>query len=169
MAKDYEVGYRKPPKNTRFRKGRSGNPKGRPKGHKNISTIMKDLMDRTVTIKQNGQERRVPFNEAFVHRLAGRSLDGSPRDMIALMKAIHDYMPEVLKADDRTTVINVNFVDSDGHGRPADKSQWKDCTPGSHAHESYLEERKQRDKDHDAITAWKASGLADEDDEPPGK
>ena len=169
MAKDYEVGYRKPPKHTRFQKGKSGNPKGRPKGHKNISTIMKDLMDRTVTIKQNGQERRVPFSEAFVHRLAGRSLDGSPRDMIALMKAIHDYMPDVLKVDRLPTVINVEFVDSDGHGRPADKSTWKDCAPGSYAHESYLEERKQRDNDPDVIAAWKASGLADEDDEPSEK
>lgn len=167
MTKDYEVGYRKPPKNTRFEKGRSGNPKGRPKGHKNISTIMKDLMDRTVTIKQNGQERRVPFNEAFVHRLAGRSLDGSPRDMIALMKAIHDYMPQAFKADAQPTVVNVHFVDSDGYGRPADKSEWKHSPPGTYAHESYLEELRQRDNDPDTIAAWKASGLADEDDEPP--
>lgn len=167
MTKDYEVGYRKPPKHTRFKKGQSGNPKGRPKGHKNISTIMKDLMDRPVTIKQNGQERRVPFSEAFVHRLAGRSLDGSPRDMIALMKAIHDYMPEVLKMDDLPTVITVNFVDSDGHGRPADKSQWKDCPPGSHAYKSYLQERKEREDKPEVIAAWKASGLADKDDETP--
>ncbi|MGK7651962.1 DUF5681 domain-containing protein [Roseovarius sp. B08] len=32
---DYEVGYAKPPANTRFKPGQSGNPKGRPKGAKN--------------------------------------------------------------------------------------------------------------------------------------
>lgn len=169
MSKDYEVGYGKPPKQTQFRKGRSGNPKGRPKGHKNLGTIMKDLMDRSVTIKQNGQERRAPFGEAFVHRLAGRSLEGSPRDMIALMKAIHDFMPEVLKTDNLPTEIRVEFVDSDGYGRPADKSRWKDCPPGSFAYESYKLEGKERDNDPAVIAAWKASGLADEDDEPPGK
>ena len=100
---DYEVGYGKPPKEYRFKKGRSGNPKGRPKGSKNMATVMKDLLERPMTIRQNGQERRVTFGEAFVHRLAARSLEGSPRDMIALMKAIHDYMPEAVAKDQPPT------------------------------------------------------------------
>ncbi len=126
MSKHQKVGYGKPPKHTRFKKGQSGNPRGRPKGSKNLSTIMKDLLGRPVTIKQNGRERRVPFCEAFVHRLASRSLEGSPRDMIALMKAIHDYMPEVLAANQLPTSIEVVYVDSDGQGGPADKNKKDD-------------------------------------------
>ena len=38
MSDDYEVGYKKPPIHTRFKPGVSGNPKGRPKGTKNLAT-----------------------------------------------------------------------------------------------------------------------------------
>ena len=37
---DYVVGYGKPPLHTRFQKGRSGNPNGRPRGKKNMSTLL---------------------------------------------------------------------------------------------------------------------------------
>jgi hypothetical protein len=38
MTDDYEVGYKRPPRNTRFCKGQTGNPHGRPKGARNIKT-----------------------------------------------------------------------------------------------------------------------------------
>ena len=38
MADEYEVGYGKPPKDSQFKKGESGNKRGRPKGVKNLKT-----------------------------------------------------------------------------------------------------------------------------------
>ena len=114
MSKDYEVGYGKPPERTRFKAGQSGNLKGRPKGRKNMATFMQEVLERRVLIKQNGQQRRVSFAEAFVHRLVVRAIEGTTRDMISLMKAMHDYLPEAFEVDKLPQTIRVEFVGSDG-------------------------------------------------------
>jgi hypothetical protein len=41
---DYEVGYGKPPRETRFAKGQSGNPRGRPSGAKNFATLLREAL-----------------------------------------------------------------------------------------------------------------------------
>ena len=51
MAEDYEVGYGKPPRHSRFTKGYSGHPEGRPKGATNVRTEMKRLLGAKTTIK----------------------------------------------------------------------------------------------------------------------
>lgn len=107
---DYEVGYKKPPKQTQFKPGQSGNPKGRPKGSRSMSKIVEDLLSKNVSVRVNGKERKMPFREAFIHRLAARVMDGSPKDMIALLKAINEHFPEALEPDEQITGIVVEFV-----------------------------------------------------------
>ena len=66
MADDYEVGYGKPPKHTRFRKGQSGNLLGRPKGSTNLQTEMKRLLAAKTKIKVDGVIQTVPTIEGPV-------------------------------------------------------------------------------------------------------
>jgi len=54
MNDDYEVGYKKPPKKGQFKKGKSGNPKGRPAGSKNKKTVFNDVLEREITLA-NGE------------------------------------------------------------------------------------------------------------------
>ena len=114
MSEDEDVGYGRPPRRSRFKKGRSGNPRGRRKGRKNMSTIVKDVFEQTVTIKENGKTRRVKFSEAFVRQLAAKALNGSTRDQIALFKLMIEYAPEFLKGPQEPHEIQITYVLPDG-------------------------------------------------------
>ena len=116
--KDYEVGYCKTPKHSRFQKGNLGNRKGRrPKGSKNMKTIMNDLLDHDVAVTENGRTRSVKYPEALMHRMAASALKGSLREQIAMLKAIDAYAPEQLQEPAPKSLIELRFVKAKD-GRP---------------------------------------------------
>src|SRR5688572_6593674 len=86
---DYDVGYGKPPGSTRFQTGRSGNPKGRPRGRKNEPPY-ESVLGQTVTIREDGQERRVTAAEAFLLHITKRGLDGDSAAARTAMAAIEE-------------------------------------------------------------------------------
>ena len=71
--RDYEVGYRKPPGHTRFTKGRSGNPRGRSPGAKNLKTLLSDALNERVIVTENGGRRKITKREAIVTQLVNKS------------------------------------------------------------------------------------------------
>jgi len=73
QREDYEVGYGKPPRHTRFAKGQSGNPRGRPCGAKNFTTLLEEALDEPVTVTENGGRRKVSKRQAIVTQLVNRS------------------------------------------------------------------------------------------------
>ena len=70
---DYQVGYGKPPLHSRFRKGRSGNPNGRPRGRKNMSTLLSDALNGSVVVVENGRRKKITKREAIVTQLVNKS------------------------------------------------------------------------------------------------
>jgi Family of unknown function (DUF5681) len=83
--RDYEVGHGKPPIHARFPKGHSGNPKGRPKGTKNLSTIVNRAIDERVTVKENGRQRKITKREAMFTQLANKAASGDHRSIQLLL------------------------------------------------------------------------------------
>jgi len=80
-----EVGYRKPPVNTRFRKGESGNPNGRPRGSRNFSNIFAKSFRERVVISEHGKRKTITKLEAATKQLANKAASG---DLAALRQAI---------------------------------------------------------------------------------
>jgi Family of unknown function (DUF5681) len=78
---DYEVGYKKPPRHTRFRQGRSGNPNGRPKQARNLLTDLHEELQQRITVREGGTERRMTRQRAVVMRLLDKALKGEPGAM----------------------------------------------------------------------------------------
>lgn len=81
------VGYKVPPKSTQFQKGKSGNPRGRPKGrHRDIP--YDDVLGQIVTIREGEKERRVTAAEAFILQLTRKGLTGDSSAAQASLQAI---------------------------------------------------------------------------------
>ena len=85
---DYKVGPGRPPLNTRFRKGRSGNPGGRHK--KNMPALLADALNETVFITIDGELRQITKREAVVHQLVNKSTTADLRATKMLFDMMKD-------------------------------------------------------------------------------
>jgi hypothetical protein len=104
------VGYRNPPHTSRFRKGQSGNPKGRPRGRRS-ELPYEAVLGREVIIRENGRERSVTAAEAFLLQLTKRGLDGDSAAARAAIDAIGDIRGTHPSAPDGPREIVLCIVD----------------------------------------------------------
>jgi hypothetical protein len=71
-GRGYKIGYKKPPLHTRFKKGQSGNPRGRPRGARNFSTVLNDALNQRVVVTENGRRRKISKRELGIRQLVDK-------------------------------------------------------------------------------------------------
>lgn len=85
---DYEVGRGKPPHQTQWKKGVSGNPSGKKKGAPNLKAALEDALLRPVTLTVNGEKKVFTMLEALVMRLAEAGLKGDTKATNSILDRI---------------------------------------------------------------------------------
>jgi len=97
---DYNVGYKKPPSNTQFKKGKSGNPKGRPKGPTKKLNNMMDFVDlflaeseRPVVITENGEQNEVMMIQVALRQVIAKAAKGN----ISAIKFVSNLMDDSMR------------------------------------------------------------------------
>ena len=81
-----KIGYGNPPRHTQFKRGQSGNPRGRPRRKKPLSTMLDELLYRPVEVKEGGRKRKMPAVQALLHRLYVEAMKGDHKAMDRLFK-----------------------------------------------------------------------------------
>ena len=78
-SESYEVGYKKPPKHTQFKPGQSGNPRGRPKGTKNLKTDLMEELGERIVVREGDHSRKVSKQRAMLKSVVNRAIQGDAR------------------------------------------------------------------------------------------
>jgi hypothetical protein len=86
-----EVGYGKPPKQSQFKPGQSGNPKGRPKGTRNFKTEVHAMLEAPVTITRNGRTSKISTQRASLETLRVKALKGEQRPLEQVIRLGEKY------------------------------------------------------------------------------
>ena len=87
----YDVGYRRPPKETQFTMGESGNPKGRPKGSRPVGAVLQDIIQQKVSVTEGGKTRRLSALEVMLRRLANDAMRSDQRAIKLLLSLVDRY------------------------------------------------------------------------------
>jgi len=117
---NYDVGYAKPPKKTRFQPGKSGNPSGRPKGVRRFQQELDAILNEKITVTANGKSRRISILTALLKQLANNALKGDKHAQRTLFnqmtrRDINIVNAELARLEKEEKSINVYITRDDAN------------------------------------------------------
>lgn len=92
MSEEYEVGYGRPPKATQFKPGESGNPRGRPKGTKNLKTDLKEELAEMLVVREGDQPRKISKQRALLKSLTAKAIKGDVRAGAVVLQMVERHL-----------------------------------------------------------------------------
>ncbi len=107
-----DIGYKKPPKKSQFKKGASGNPKGRPKGSTHPDQILSKFLDERVTIREGNNFKEVTKLEAIIMQRINKAMKGGYKESNAIINSAK----MLNKKTDKTEII-IRHISPDGTTR----------------------------------------------------
>jgi hypothetical protein len=122
---DIKVGRGRPPLHTRFKKGESGNKKGRPKGSRNLSTVIMEASRAPINVTIGGKSRRISKLQATAMQLATRAADGNPNAMSKFL----DWIDEIEHRAAAEKPVDYPFNAGDLEVLHAIRKRMRDCMP----------------------------------------
>ena len=100
MGKNYDVGYRRPPRHSQFRKGGSGNPNGRPRNTKNLKTDLTEELQEKILVRESDRPVKISKQRAILKTLMAKTLKGDAPAANTLMNLILRLLDFDMAQDD---------------------------------------------------------------------
>lgn len=108
-SEENKVGYKKPPLGTRFKKGKSGNPGGRPKGIKSMAAFAHDVLSQEVQIRVDGKLKRFSIEELASRSLGKKAAEGD----FPLIKTLMEWREALIPVDEPGPIIFTLHLEED--------------------------------------------------------
>jgi hypothetical protein len=106
---DEPAGYGNPPKHSQFAKGRSGNPKGRPKGPRNIGQVFRNELNRRIPVSENGKHQTITKLEATIKQMVNKAASGDARAINTLLQLARELGDLELSTIAESCVFTINI------------------------------------------------------------
>jgi hypothetical protein len=90
-APDYRIGYGKPPVHSQVKPGQVLNPKGRPKGQRNIKTVLRETLNERTRIREGDRTRSVTKLDAIILRMVNDAALGNSKAQDKVFKLAKEW------------------------------------------------------------------------------
>jgi len=109
-ATSYKIGYGNPPRHSQFKPGQSGHKEGRPKGSRNLKSLVKATLKAPVRVTSDGKSRKVSTLEAMLLRLREKALGGDLRALERWLQLAQVFCEDELAAAIGLSVDDANVL-----------------------------------------------------------
>jgi len=136
MSGKYEIGFGKPPKETQFQKGQSGNPKGRPSGTKNLRTDLFEELRENVLVREGATEKSLSKQRAILKSLTVKAIKGDTRAVAIVLNLVQRFLDpqdddgaEIPLTDDEQSILKTLEKRFEGRLKPKPASRKSETAP----------------------------------------